>query len=78
MKDAIRYIVTVEAVIERVEKVGKEWKPCGDEGSAKYAYTPEIEKTVQRNVNVLTQTVDRLDMRALVAVLNGLPAPVSE
>lgn len=71
MKDAIRYVVTVRAVVERVEKVGKEWQKTTAAPDAPYAYTPEIEKTVQREVEVYEQRVDTLDMAKLVQVVNG-------
>lgn len=74
MKGAIRYKVTVSAVVERVEKVGKEWKPVTNETGAKMAYTPEIEQTVRREVEIYEQQVEALDMAALVLVVNGLKA----
>lgn len=77
MKDAIRYKVTVTALVQRVEKAGKEWAKTTAAADAPYAYTPEIEKVVEREVQVLEQRVDTLDMRALVAVLNNLPVPLS-
>lgn len=72
MKDAIRYVVTVKAVVERVEKAGKEWHKTTAAADAPYAYTPEIEKTVQREVEVYEQRVDTLDLAKLVQVVNGL------
>jgi hypothetical protein len=74
MKDAIRYVVTVTAVIERVEKAGKEWQKLSAAPDAPYGYTPEIEKTVQREVEVYQQRVDQLDLAKLVAVVNQPPA----
>ena len=74
MKDAIQYKVTVEAVIRRVEKAGKEWQRVTDNPNDKYAYTPEIEKTVERSVQIFEQTLDHLELSDLVAVINGLPA----
>ena len=77
MKDAIRYKVTVTAVVERTETKGREWKPTTAEKDAPYAYTPEYEGKTLREVTVLEQTIEgqELDMRALVAVLNNLPVP---
>ena len=73
MKDVIRYVVTVKAVIERVEKSGKEWRKISDEPDV-YGYTPEIEKTIQREITVYEQTVVNLDMAKLVQIVNGLEA----
>ncbi len=56
---------------------GKDWQRLTAEANSAYAYTPEIEKTVRREVEVFEQRVDTLDMRALVAVLNNLPIPPS-
>lgn len=72
MKDAIRYVVTVKAVVERVEKAGKEWQKTTAAVDAPYGYTPEIEKTVQREIELYEQRVDTLDMAELVKVVNGL------
>ena len=74
MKDAIQYKVTVEAVIRRVELVGKEWKPKNGDPKEPFAYTPETEKTVERSVQIFEQTLDHLELSDLVAVINGLPA----
>lgn len=82
IKDAIRYRIQVQAVVERVEKVGRQWTTISEEpidGSNKttpiYGHTPEVEKTVQKEVTVFDQTVDSLDMAALVLVVNGLQKP---
>lgn len=80
MKDAIRYKVTVSAVVQRVDKAGKDWGVVGQEfkeGNPDklvpvYGYTPEIEKTVLREIAVFDQTVDTLDMAALVMIVNGI------
>lgn len=72
MKDAIQYIVTVKAIIERKETAGKGWAKVSDEPGSKYAYTPEIEKTVRKEVEIYEQRVDSLDMAGLVKVVNGL------
>lgn len=72
MKDAIRYIVKVEAVVERVEKSGKEWQKTSNAPDAPYDYTPEIVKTVIKQIDVYEQCVDSIDMAKLVQVVNGL------
>ena len=75
MKDAIGYKVTVSAIVRRCETVGKEWARTTAEAAAPYAYTPEIEKIVQKEIQIFEQCVDVLDMSALVAVINNLPKP---
>ena len=72
MKDAIRYVVTVKAILERKEIAGKEWQKTTAAPDAPYAYTPEIERTVQKEVEVFEQRVDKLDIAALVKVINGI------
>jgi hypothetical protein len=72
MKDVIRYVVTVKAVIERVEKSGKTWERTTAASDAPYEYTPEIEKTVQSVAQLYEQVVETLDMAKLVQVVNGL------
>ena len=74
----IRYVVTVKAIVERVETVGKVWDKTTASPDAPYAYTPEIQKIVQREVQLLEQRFESLDMRALVAVLNNLPVPLGQ
>ena len=73
MEKLIRYVVTVKAVVERVEKSGQEWRKISDAPDA-YGYTPEIEKTIQRELTVYEQTVVNLNMAKLVQVVNGLEA----
>lgn len=77
MKDAIRYVVTVSAVVERVETAGKEWVALSEskeDGTHMWkremGYSPEIEKTVRKEIEVYKQAVDVLDMAALVSVVN--------
>lgn len=79
MKDAIRYTVTIKAIVEREETVGKEWTVIGqemDEATGKpkdvRGYTPETTKTVRRELEIYEQTVDCLDVAAVVSVVNGL------
>lgn len=70
----ISYKVTVTAVIERVEKTGKDWTVIGQnaDGSDQRGYTPEIEKTVTRETAIYEQRVETLDMGQLVSVVNKL------
>lgn len=82
MQNAIRYKVTVTATFEQTENVGKDWKEIDQtvqDGTDKlkpvYGYTPEIQKTVRRDMQVYEQTVDQLNLAALVGVVNGLAGP---
>lgn len=81
MKGAVRYVVTVTAVVERVERVGGDWTKVGEkaiDGSDKlgavFGHTPVVERTVHREIEAFKQTVDELDLSALVSVVNGIKA----
>jgi hypothetical protein len=78
MLDAIRFTVTVTAIVERKQTVGSDWAVVGqkfEEGHPDKpvdvrGYTPEIEKVVQKEIKVYEQTVSSLDMATLVKVIN--------
>ena len=72
MKDAIRYVIRVIAIVERKETIGQEWARTTAEADSKYDYTPVIEKIVQKQIDVYEQQVDKLDMAALIKVVNGI------
>ena len=52
----------------------KEWKPVsrGENGETKYDYTPEVENIVERDVTVYERRIDAMDLRAVIAVIDGL------
>lgn len=58
------------------DKVGQEQKDSIREGtfylSDVYGYTPEIEKQVEEEREVLKQCVDTLDLPAVIKAVNGL------
>lgn len=72
---ALKYKVTVSALIERTVVGGKEWARVSSEDKSLYAYTPEIEKTVTKEEEIFNQTVSELDMAALVLTVNGITPP---
>jgi hypothetical protein len=63
-----RYIVTVVECGEEIATIGKDWKQIGDDG--KYGYTPEIEGKREYSRKVYEQTLNTLDLPALVSVVN--------
>lgn len=71
----IKYTVTVSAEVERTRIIGKKWERGGyinaKEGG-EYGYTPEVESTVSEDVELYRQSVEVLDVAALVAVVNKL------
>ena len=74
-EEILGYRVTVYVTVDRVETAGKEWKPTTVAEDATYAYTPEIQKNVQKEIEIFEQKLKTLDMQALVAVINGLTIP---
>lgn len=80
MKGSIRYKVTVTSVVEFVDKNHKSWEILGQEFKDGHpdkpvnvmGYTPVTEKIVLKDVALFEQTVDDLDMAALVLIVNGI------
>ena len=73
MKDAVRYKVQIVATVERTEKIGKRWEPMTSANAkTEYGYTPETETVVRREITVLEQTVDTLDVAAVIKAVNGI------
>ena len=48
------------------------WVRTTAEVDSRYDYTPEIEKVVQRQIDIYEQQVDKLDIAALVKLVNGI------
>lgn len=71
MNDVIEYEVKIIAKVKRTELKSPLWaeKANGEPG---YEYTPQIEHTVYRDVEVYRQTFQTLDMKRVVAVVNEL------
>lgn len=75
-----RFKVVITEIVTETVKGGQEWAKTGEElvaeGSDKlkaiYGYTPVIEKTQTTEVKVFEQTVDELNMAALVSVINNI------
>lgn len=66
------YTIKITKTQSVVRKGGKEWKPVSAAADAAYAYTPEIEREAQEEIEVLRQTVDDLDMAAVIKAVNKL------
>lgn len=84
MKDAIQYTVTVTATIERRETLGRMWgkldsKPASHDADKLVdvmGWLPETQGVTRKEVEILKQTVDDLDVAELVGVINQLPTRV--
>jgi len=65
-----RYKITVSRADYVTRTAGKEWaiiNAAGDRG-----YTPETEKKTWETNEIYEQTVEELDLKQLVAVVNGI------
>lgn len=73
--------ITIIETRDVTRTVGKDWKIIGQKPALsvsapavidEYGYTPEIEKTVKESREILTQTVDELDLPAVIKAINKL------
>ena len=77
---AIRYKVTVTGVVEFLDSGHKSWEVIGQEFKDGHpdkpvnvmGYTPVTEKVVLKDLPLFEQTVETLDMAALVMIVNGI------
>ena len=67
-----RYIVSVKEVGEEIQTIPKRWELTGPGHAAEYGYTPETESTQLIEREIFRQTVNELDLAALVSTVNGL------
>lgn len=49
-----------------------EWKLVGKEADAKYGYTPAIERTVAVTTDILKQSVEKLNIEAVIKAINNI------
>lgn len=68
--------MTYKITIEKTEQVRtvlpSQWKLIGTEDNAAYGYTPEVETVQDRTTKVLEQTVDTLNLKAVLCAINGI------
>jgi hypothetical protein len=69
--------VTIEETKIETKVTGNEWKVVAqkeEDGNQTpiYGYTPEIERRVEVERKVFEQTVEQLDIAAVIATINGL------
>lgn len=72
-----KYTIKVERVRDVEGVLGPKWEivGVGDDGRNKYGYTPVLDTIIKEEETIYEQTVDSLDMAALVEVVNGLNRP---
>jgi hypothetical protein len=78
------YRITITRIETVMKKLGQEWRVTGEEpmypGSPEQAaikkqtwgYTPEIEKETAEETEVLKQTVQNIDLAAVIKAINNL------
>jgi hypothetical protein len=68
--------ITIEQDVTTVRTVGNDWQIVEQSanGAPKYGYTPAVEKEITRTVQVYEQTVETLDIAAVIAVVNRMGA----
>lgn len=79
MSDPKRYKIMIVEIGAETKIEGKEWEQGAgeatpDNGKA-YGYTPEIEKICDYSRTIFEQTVESLDLSAVVSVINNIPPP---
>lgn len=66
--------MTYRIVITKTEEVRKtkpkEWKPIGPADKAEYGHTPEVVTVTTETVEIYTQVVSDLDLRAVIDAVN--------
>jgi len=65
--------ITIEHETEETQTKGREWKVIGSKENdiPEYGYTPEIQKVVQISRTIYMQTVNELDLPAVIAAVNA-------
>lgn len=66
-----RFTITIRESGQEKRVAGSEWAPKAD-GSAGYEYTPEIEATRPYEREIYSQSVDDVDLAAVIKAVNGL------
>ena len=67
-----RYVITVTEVGQEQRTAGHEWKLGAGKDSQSFGYTREIERTCDYTRTIYTQLIDDLDLKAVIAAVNGV------
>lgn len=75
--------ITITETREVKIKYGMKWEPISSTssvdqipGETKYGYTPLVEKMEMQDIQVLHQTVDKVDLVAVIKAINGIGSSV--
>ena len=73
------YKIEIKEIQDEIIKGRKEWKKLFDiderirrDGDANYGYVDVPEYTATKEIKVLEQTVNTLDLQAVIKAINGL------
>lgn len=67
-----RYRIVITEFTKEIEIRGKEWAKVNDIPDTNYEYTPQIEKVVDVQREVLVQNVEELDLVKVIKAINGI------
>jgi len=67
-----KYKITIEKIEEVTKVVRGEWTRVSDTGPNPFGYTPDREAEVKVETTILEQTVEELDLKAVLKAINGL------
>jgi len=67
-----KYKITIEKVEEVTMIVRGEWARVSESGPNTFGYTPDREAEVKVETKLLEQTVEELDLKAVLKAINGL------
>jgi hypothetical protein len=67
------YKITIERTQTVKKTVGKQWKLCGTAENSQYDYTPEVETLREETEKIYEQTVDELNLIAVISAVNPMP-----
>ena len=75
-------MTTYQIIIKKnatvVKTRGEDWLPISEkDGVKEYGYTPKIEREVTEEREIYTQTVDDLDLAAVIIAVNKLKGKIS-
>lgn len=70
----MKYTITIQQEREETRLTGREWQVLKQDadGKPERGYTPQVEERRIVKVTVLEQTVDELDIVAVIKAINGI------
>lgn len=72
MQESKRYRIIIREIGTERKILPKEWHKGAGPSGEEYGYAPEVETFVDYELNIYEQTVDNLDLPAVVSVVNKI------